>query len=97
MIRVSTWLLGDIRGNTLQNFPVTDYSGCPTAHARSEQAHTCPEGQAGVAAVDAAQGLAHQLRDAADLRLDVCEGDFGEGVAVLVDKHGTCTRTRTTE
>lgn len=54
-----------------------------------KQFRTCLEGQAGVAAVDAPEGLAHELHDAADLGLDVFEGDFRQRIAVLVDKHGT--------
>lgn len=52
--------------------------------------HTCPEGQAGVAAVDTTEGFAYKFHDAVDLGLDVSEADVGERVAVLVDVNGTC-------
>lgn len=63
--------------------------GVPVHRGDPKQCHTCLEGQTGVAAVDATQGLAHELHDAADLGLDVSEADFGERIAVLVDKHST--------
>lgn len=71
-------------------FRKTNYARCPRAHgAGPEQMHTCLEGQAGVAAVEASEGSAHELHDVVELGLDVLEGDFGQGVAVLVNEHGT--------
>lgn len=71
----------------LRTLPITP-GPCSPAHL--QQFHTCPEGQAGVATVDATEGFAHELHDAVDLGLDVSEADVRERVAVLVDVHGTC-------
>lgn len=62
----------------------------PCSPAQPQQLHTCPEGQAGVATVDATEGFAYELHDAVDLGLDVSEADVGERVAVLVNVNGTC-------
>lgn len=69
---------------------VADNPQGPCSPAQSQQFHTCPEGQAGVATVDATEGFAHKLHNAVDLGLDVSEADVGEWVAVLVNVNGTC-------
>lgn len=50
---------------------------------------TCLEGQPGVRAVDAPEGFAHKLLDAAPLGLDVFEGDLCKWIAQLVNELGT--------